>query len=69
MLRWSQSDLAEASDVSVETIKRLEKMDGPLTATRVVTVAAIERAFAEAGVEFTNGEAPGLRLNRRPEPG
>jgi transcriptional regulator with XRE-family HTH domain len=64
MLRWEQSTLAEASGVSVETIKRLEKMDGPLVDTRVKTLAAIEQAFAAAGVELTNGDAPGVRLTR-----
>lgn len=64
MLRWEQSTLAEASGVSVETIKRLEKMDGPLLETRVKTLSAIQQALEAAGVELTNGEAPGLRLRR-----
>ena len=62
MLRWEQATLAEKAGVSVETIKRLERLDGPLTAGRHATITAIEKAFAKAGVEFTNGEAPGGRL-------
>ena len=62
MLDWSQSDLARESGLSVETIKRLERMKGILDATKVSTLTSITDAFAEAGVEFTNGEAPGVRL-------
>lgn len=66
MLRWEQTTLAEAAGVSVETIKRLEGRTGPLTSGRISTVAAIEAAFAKAGIEFTNGEALGVRLHPRP---
>jgi transcriptional regulator with XRE-family HTH domain len=62
LLRWDQSDVAERSGVSVETIKRLEKMDGPLLEVRAATVAQIQLAFEREGIEFTNGDAPGLRL-------
>lgn len=65
MLSWSQSELAKRAEVSVETIKRLESMPGALDATKVSTVNAIVSAFAEAGVEFTNGDTPGVRLKRK----
>jgi predicted transcriptional regulator len=29
------------------------------------TLAAIQRVLEEAGVEFTNGDAPGLRLRKK----
>ena len=64
MLRWEQAALAEKAGVSVETIKRLERLDGPLRTTRVATVEAIQRALEAAGVEFIpeNGGGAGLRL-------
>lgn len=65
LLNWSQSDLAEKTELSVETIKRLEKMKGPLDATKVSTLSAITGAFLQAGVEFTNGDAPGVRLRKK----
>lgn len=65
MLNWSQSELARQAELSVETIKRLESMQGTLDATKVSTLSAITRAFEEAGVEFTNGGAPGVRLRSR----
>jgi transcriptional regulator with XRE-family HTH domain len=64
MLRWEQFDIAAAAGVSVETIKRLERSDGPLQSTRVATVVAIQRAFEVAGIEFIpeNGGGAGVRL-------
>ncbi|MDZ4690019.1 helix-turn-helix domain-containing protein [Terricaulis sp.] len=64
-LDWSQSDLAEMAKVSVETIKRLERTAGAIEATKVSTLRAIEKAFEKAGVEFTNGDAPGVRLKAK----
>lgn len=51
LLGWSQEDLAQASGVSVPTIKRIEPGHGPLKATDDVQ-AKIERAFVGAGIEF-----------------
>ena len=65
MARLEQTMLAAASGVSLPTIKRLEKMVGPISAnTR--TEAALRRAFSEAGVLFIdeNGEGPGVRLRK-----
>jgi transcriptional regulator with XRE-family HTH domain len=68
LLRWDQSVLAERAGVSVETIKRLERMDGPLLETRSSTLVAIERALETAGVVFIaeNGDGPGARLKKQP---
>jgi transcriptional regulator with XRE-family HTH domain len=65
LLNWSQSDLAERTELSVETIKRLERMNGTLDATKVSTLSAITGAFTKAGVEFTNGDAPGVKLRKK----
>jgi len=65
MLNWSQSELALRADMSVETIKRLESMPDTLAATKVSTLNAITSAFSDAGVEFTNGDAPGVRLRKK----
>ncbi len=69
MARMEQSALAEAAGVSVETIKRLEKMDGDLSATRVATLKALQSALEAAGVIFVpgNGDGPGVR-SRKPLP-
>lgn len=67
MVRWSQQDLARASGVSLPTIKRMEARDGPI---RGITdnVWKIQRALEAIGIEFTDDDAPGVRL-RQPKSG
>jgi len=64
LLRWEQRHLAEASYVSLPTIKRLEAKPGYLAAHNS-TVAALRGALEAAGVEFTNGDQPGVRLRKK----
>lgn len=61
LLRWDQSHLAKSSEVSVETIKRLEKMDGPLLSATGTTLSKIQSALEAAGIEFFNGTGVKLR--------
>jgi hypothetical protein len=49
--------------VSVETIKRLERTIGQVSAN-VATVKSILGILEAAGVEFTNSEQPGVRLRK-----
>jgi transcriptional regulator with XRE-family HTH domain len=56
----SQADVAEVTGLSLPTIKCVES-------DRAVSIsedarAAVCRALEEAGVEFTNGGQPGVRL-------
>lgn len=51
-------ELAAAADVSTNTIARLERGESLYPRTIEVIRAALEAA----GVEFTNGDAPGVRL-------
>jgi transcriptional regulator with XRE-family HTH domain len=58
LIGWSQSDLAEKVGVASLTIKRLE---GGQTVSDDIRTRA--RAALEAGgVEFTNGDQPGVRM-------
>jgi transcriptional regulator with XRE-family HTH domain len=63
LLDWSQDRLAEAADIGIATIKRLEAQDNGLGG-RDDTVGKIVGALERAGVEFTNGEQPGVRLRK-----
>jgi hypothetical protein len=63
LVRWEQRHLAEGSAVSLPTIKRLEARPGVLAAHRS-TVTALRRTLERAGVEFTNGNQPGVRLQK-----
>jgi predicted transcriptional regulator len=66
LLRWEQRDLADASSVSLPTIKRLEAQPGVMAA-HMSTITALRKALETAGVEFIdeNGSGPGVRLRRR----
>lgn len=65
-LNWGVRELARAANVGVNTISSFETGNRkPIPAT----LAAIQRALEEAGVEFIseNGGGPGVRL-RESEP-
>jgi transcriptional regulator with XRE-family HTH domain len=64
LVRWSARELAEKADLSLPTIQRLEAADG-VPSTSVQTLMSIKAALEKMGVEFTNGEAPGVRLKKR----
>ena len=64
LLGWEQRQLAEDAGVSVATVRRLERFAGPVSAY-VATVEAIRNVLEAAGIEFTNGDAPGVRLRRQ----
>jgi transcriptional regulator with XRE-family HTH domain len=53
-------DLAAAAKVSMDTVARFERGEG----LKERTVEALQRALELAGVEFTNGEQPGVRLSK-----
>ena len=63
MLRIEQRDLASASGVSLETVKRIERAAGPISAL-TMTVDKLTRALESKGIEFTNGGQPGVRLKK-----
>jgi len=61
LINMDQAVLAEAANVSRALIIDFEK------GRRVPghnNLAAIQRALEDAGVEFTNGKAPGVRLRK-----
>lgn len=66
LIRMEQKELAEASGVSLPSIKRLETQPGQLAA-QDRTIAAIRTALENAGVMFIdqNGNGAGVRLKDR----
>ena len=67
LVGWSRESLAEACGVTVRTLARIEAdITNPRPATPA-TIAAIGRALESAGVEFTNGDASGVRMKRKTE--
>ena len=59
LLGWTQADLAAKANVSTNAINSIErgKADPKLS-----TINAIRKALEAGGVEFQDGDAPGVRL-------
>jgi transcriptional regulator with XRE-family HTH domain len=70
LLRWEQKDLAEASGVSLPSIKRLETQPGQLAA-QPRTVDDLRAALEKAGIEFIaeNGGGAGVRMKKKAKRG
>ena len=61
LLGIGQAELAGNSSISVPTLKRMEASNGPAVGL-TNNVEAVRRALEAAGVEFTNGDQPGVRM-------
>jgi transcriptional regulator with XRE-family HTH domain len=62
LLDWSQQRLAETANVGNATIRNFENgHSSPMNATLDV----LQRALEAAGVEFTNGGEPGVKLKAK----
>jgi transcriptional regulator with XRE-family HTH domain len=53
-------ELAAAAKVSIDTVVRFERGDE----LKERTVDALQRVLEAAGVEFTNGDHPGVRVTK-----
>jgi transcriptional regulator with XRE-family HTH domain len=62
----SQAELASAANISVPTLGRMEASAGPASGY-ANNLEAVRRAIEAAGVEFTNGDEPGVKLGK-PKP-
>jgi transcriptional regulator with XRE-family HTH domain len=65
LLDWSQAELATRSNLSESTIRDFEK---GRRIPGVNNLAAIRAALEAAGVEFTNGGQPGVRMSKSVSP-
>jgi transcriptional regulator with XRE-family HTH domain len=53
-------ELAAAAKVSIDTVARFERGEE----LKERTIDALQRSLEAAGVEFTNGDQPGVRLTK-----
>jgi hypothetical protein len=65
LLRWSAQDLADASALGVNTIRRAEVADDNIALT-AANNKTLRHVLEAAGVEFIdeNGGGPGVRLRK-----
>ena len=64
-LGWTVKELSQKAKVGISTIQRIENAAGPPN-TLVSNLAAIQSALEAGGIEFINGDVPGIRLHRKP---
>jgi transcriptional regulator with XRE-family HTH domain len=57
---WGVRELAEKAGVTANTVTRIENGAD----AKQSTIDALQRALEAAGIEFTNGDQPGVRLTR-----
>jgi transcriptional regulator with XRE-family HTH domain len=62
LLAWSQEELVRHSKITKKTIADFER---GATTPRAQTLDQILAAFEAAGIEFLNGNQPGVRLKSR----
>jgi len=59
LLDWNQSELAEKAGLSLTALNNLERGRSDPKAS---TLNAVQKAIEAAGVAFTNGDEPGVRI-------
>jgi len=57
---WGVRELAEKAGVTANTVTRIENGAD----AKQSTMDSLQRALEAAGVEFTNGDQPGVRLTK-----
>jgi transcriptional regulator with XRE-family HTH domain len=57
---WGVRELAKKAGITANTVTRIENGAD----AKQSTMDALQRALEAAGVEFTNGEQPGVRLTK-----
>jgi transcriptional regulator with XRE-family HTH domain len=61
LLDYNQADLASKASLGLSTVVDFERSR---RAVSVDAVAAMRSALEAAGVEFTNGDRPGVRMKK-----
>jgi transcriptional regulator with XRE-family HTH domain len=63
LIQWTRDELAAKARVSVVTVSNFE--NGKSSPQRA-TLDVMQRALEEAGVIFTNGDEPGVKMKAKP---
>jgi len=63
LLEWTAADLAEASSISVATIRNYESGKEVRNTSKQAMIDAVE----EGGIKLYNGKRPGVRMRAGPD--
>jgi transcriptional regulator with XRE-family HTH domain len=61
LLNWTQDDLARAAEIGVATVRNFENEK---STPQRSSLKLIQQAFEAVGIQFTNGDGPGVRLRK-----
>jgi transcriptional regulator with XRE-family HTH domain len=61
-LNWTQQQLADRAKIGLSTLRDFESRRRRPIANNL---DAIRRALEAAGIEFTNGDVPGVRMRKK----
>lgn len=64
LIAMSQGELAARAGVSVPTVKRAESDSKTVPTVAEETRQSLRAVLEASGVEFTNGDMPGVRLHK-----
>ena len=65
LVSLSQTELASQANISVPTLKRMEACQGKVSGY-LNNILAVKEALEDHGIDFTNGDGPGVRLRKQP---
>jgi transcriptional regulator with XRE-family HTH domain len=65
----TQGELAERCGIHLNSISAMEKRGAEFLTSGLDTINQVVRALESLGIEFTNGEAIGVRLRPKPSKG
>jgi len=68
LVGWDQQALSEQARVGINTVRNMEAAGVESIRSRTDTLDAVIRALEAAGVEFTNGGQPGVRMKAAEPP-
>ncbi len=66
LIAMDQDELADRAKLNVNTIQNMERTGAGPISGRAVNVQKVQAALEAAGIEFLNGERPGVRLKKEP---
>jgi transcriptional regulator with XRE-family HTH domain len=65
LAEMDQEALANLAGVSINTIRNMEAAGAEPVGGRATTREQVQLSLESAGIEFTNGDAPGVKLHKR----
>lgn len=66
LIGMDQFELAKHAKVNVNTIRNMERSEGGPIAGRAMYVQTVQATLEGLGIEFLNGDRPGVRLKQKP---